>query len=244
MRLDKILADKGLGSRSDVKELIRKGRIRVNGTVVKDSGMNVSDTDEIKAEGCDSFLVKEAQEKHWYMLNKPAGIVSATQDRRDDTVISLFKNERVKNLATVGRLDKDTEGLLLVTDDGELTHFLLSPSRHVPKTYFAKISGILKTEHVAAFEKGFEFSDFTSMPAKLEILSADETDNSSTALITVCEGKFHEVKRLVAAVGCEVTYLKRVAFGPLTLDDSLSPGEFRVLTKEERDALSEAAGRA
>lgn len=256
MRLDKLLADAGYGTRSEVKELVRKGRVRVNGNVVKDSGMAVSGTDEIsvaktasKQEQPDSgpaggtLRTADVTGKHWYMLNKPAGVVSANVDKRDRTVMDLFRQEPVKSLFTVGRLDKDTEGLLLVTDDGELGHYLLAPGREVEKTYYAGIRGVLKTEHIEAFRRGFEFKEFTSKPAVLEILSKDEAAGTSEALVTVTEGKFHEVKRLVAAVGCEVTYLRRVRFAGLELDASLEPGGYRKLTESEVEGLWEAVGK-
>ena len=243
MRLDKFLADAGCGTRSEVKEMVRRGRVSVNGMAVRDSGANVSESDDIRVSGM-QLTPPENGGSHWYMLNKPAGIVSAVSDSRDDTVIGLFKNEKVRNLATVGRLDKDTEGLLLVTDDGALTHFLLSPKKHVSKVYYARVNGILRPEHIEIFRNGVEFKEFTSMPAGLEILSTDAANNSSEAMITVCEGKFHEVKRLVAHVGCEVTYLRRVSFGPLKLDTQLQPGEYRMLSAREIELLKEAVGKA
>lgn len=242
MRLDKFLADAGYGTRSEVKELVRKGKVRVNGTVVKDSGMAVAETDEINVQGT-SNKVADVTKKHWYMLNKPAGTVSANVDKNDPTVINLFRGEGVKGLFTVGRLDKDTEGLLLVTDDGELGHYLLAPGREVEKTYYADVRGILKEEHVEAFKKGFEFKDFTSKEAGLEIIATDEASDTCKALITVTEGKYHEVKRLVAAVGCEVIYLRRERFAGLELDKKLAKGEYRALTEEEIDKLWNAVGK-
>lgn len=242
MRLDKLLADAGCGTRSEVKELVRKGRVSVNGTVVRDSGTAVKDTDEVNVAGRPVRLA-DVTAKHWYMLNKPAGIVSANSDRNDDTVIELFKGEGVKGLFTVGRLDKDTEGLLLVTDDGELGHFLLSPGREVEKTYYARVAGVLQKEHIEAFSRGFEFKEFTSKPAVLRILTADAKSGVSEALVTVTEGKFHEVKRLVAAVGCEVTYLRRVRFAGLELDESLETGQYRKLREDEIDVLKKSVGK-
>ena len=243
MRLDKMLADCKAGARSEVKELIKKGKVRIDGTVVKDAGFHVADSDVVTIDGrSGQFCLKAANEKAYFMLNKPAGIVSANEDAEDATVIELFKAENNKNLFTVGRLDKDTEGLLLVSDDGELSHYLLSPKRSVPKTYYAKADGILKNEHIEQFALGFEFKDFTSKPAKLEILSVDDKQGRSECLVTVTEGRFHEVKRLLAKVGCEVTYLKRVAFAGLELDESLKCGEYRRLTEEEVAQLKSACG--
>ena len=243
MRLDKYLADSGIGTRSEVKELVRKGKVSVNGTVVKDSGAAVSEADTVRVGGKELNGPGELTKKHWFMLNKPAGTVSANSDDKDATVIDIFKDEGLKGLFTVGRLDKDTEGLLLVSDDGELSHYLLAPSRSIEKTYFARIDGILAEDAAKRLKNGIEFKDFTSRPAALEILSEDRNNDTCEALVTVCEGRFHEVKRLVAAVGGEVTYLKRVAFGPLKLDESLKAGEYRVLTEAETGELRAAVGK-
>lgn len=243
MRLDKMLTDCKAGSRSEVKELIRKGKVRVGGVTVKDAGMHVADTDIVTVEGRSGvFSIAGANKKSYFMLNKPAGTVSANSDAEDDTVIELFGAENNRELFTVGRLDKDTEGLLLVTDDGELSHFLLSPRRNVPKTYYAQADGVLIPEHVKLFEEGFDFKEYRSKPAKLEILSADEATSKSECLVTVTEGRFHEVKKLIAKVGCEVTYLKRVAFAGLKLDESLKTGCYRPLTEDEISLLRSACG--
>lgn len=246
MRLDKLLANSGYGSRSDVKELVRKGRVTVNGTVVKDGSVAVSPSDTVEVrvpDGRECRVEAESVSKtHWFMLNKPAGFVSANSDRNDRTVIELFDKESVRGLFTVGRLDKDTEGLLLVTDDGELGHFLLSPRREVPKTYYAEVTGMMKPEYIRTFEQGIQFSDYTSKPAILEILETDEFSQTGKILVTVTEGKYHEVKRLVAAVGCEVSYLKRIRFAGLNLDETLLPGEYRPLSADEITALKVAAG--
>ena len=243
MRLDKYLADCGIGTRSEVKEIVRKGRVCVNGAVVKDSGAAVSEADSVSVDGKALGGVGELTKKHWFMLNKPAGTVSANSDDRDATVIDIFKNEGLKGLFTVGRLDKDTEGLLLVCDDGELSHYLLAPSRSVEKTYFARVNGRLTPDAAERLSKGIEFKDFVSRPAKLEILGEDADNDTCEALVTVCEGRFHEVKRLIAAVGGDVTYLKRITFGPLKLDAQLKPGEYRALTDAEIRELKAAVGK-
>ncbi len=243
MRLDKLLADKGFGTRSEVKEFIRKGRVSVNGKTEKDAGVSVKDSDEVSVDGKKAFGLNEVSGPVWFMLNKPAGVVSATKDNNDRTVIELLEKEKIKDLYPVGRLDKDTEGMLLVTNDGELGHYLLSPKRHVSKKYYAKVNGILTESDAEAFRKGIEFKDFTSMPAELMVLSADETGNTCEAVIEVCEGKFHEVKRLVASAGCEVTYLKRIEFGPLKLDDTLAKGQYRRLDENEIELLKKAVGK-
>ena len=243
MRLDKYLASAGFGTRSEVKEKIRKGRVSVNGTAVKDAGAEIKDCDRVSIDGKETAGISELEKKHWYMLNKPAGLVSANSDKRDETVIGLFAGENAGDLFTVGRLDKDTEGLLLVCDDGELSHYLLAPSRSIEKTYFARIDGILAEDAAARLKSGIEFKDFTSRPAGLEILGEDRDNGTCEALVTVCEGRFHEVKRLIAAVGGEVTFLKRIAFGPLKLDGELKPGEYRELTDAEINELRVAVGK-
>jgi 16S rRNA pseudouridine516 synthase len=243
MRLDKYLADCGIGTRSEVKEIVRKGRVSVNGAVVKDSGAAVSEADSVSVDGRLLGGVGELKKKHWFMLNKPAGLVSANSDEKDATVIDIFKNEGLKGLFTVGRLDKDTEGLLLVCDDGEMSHYLLAPSRNIAKVYYAKIDGLLAPDAAERLANGIEFKEFVSRPAKLEILSADADNNTCEAYVTVSEGRFHEVKRLIAAVGGEVTYLKRIAFGPLKLDESLKAGEYRELSGGEINELRAAVGK-
>ncbi|MBO4506325.1 MAG: rRNA pseudouridine synthase [Lachnospiraceae bacterium] len=240
MRLDKYLADCGIGTRSEVKEIVRKGRVTVNGAVIKDSGAAVSEADSVSVDGKALGGVGELNKKHWFMLNKPAGTVSANSDEKDATVIDIFKKEGLKGLFTVGRLDKDTEGLLLVCDDGEMSHYLLAPSRNIEKVYYAKTDGLLEPDAAERLAAGIEFKEFVSRPAKLEILSEDGDNNTCEAYVTVSEGRFHEVKRLIAAVGGEVTYLKRIAFGPLELDGNLQPGDYRPLTEEEIRLLTEA----
>ena len=178
------------------------------------------------------------REHTYVMLHKPAGVLSATEDGRGETVLDLLAPEYRKiGLFPVGRLDKDTEGLLLLTDDGELAHALLSPKKHVDKVYYARVSGRLAPEDCAAFEAGMTLGDgLECLPAGLEILAAGET---SECLVTLREGKFHQVKRMLAARGKPVTYLKRLSMGPLRLDPELAPGAFRMLTAEEKKALAD-----
>ncbi len=243
MRLDRFLAEAGLGTRTEVKDLVRSGKVLVNGQTVKDSGLNVKDTDEIRLAGEKGAVVNRSAGPVWYMINKPAGTVCANSDKTAPTVIELFEKERVRDLFSVGRLDKDAEGLLLVTNDGELSHYLLSPSRHVDKKYYLRINGIPDADAGKRLAEGIEFKDFTSKPAVLDILKEDREKDSCEALVTVTEGKFHEVKRLIAAVGGEVKYLKRIAFGPLDLDPALAPGEYRELNENEIRQLYEAVGK-
>ena len=231
MRLDKYLAEMGIGTRQEVKKQIRQGKISVNGTVIKAADTKINEKqDEIIANGClVSYVSCE-----YYMLNKPAGVISATEDRKETTVLDLIKEKKRKDLFPVGRLDKDTEGLLLITNDGELAHRLLAPKKHVDKVYYAKIRGKVTEEDVRQFEQGINIgtqqNPEMTRPANLEILESSE---ESKIRLTIHEGKFHQVKRMFIAVGKEVTYLKRERMGTLCLDENLKPGEYRLLTKEE-----------
>lgn len=242
MRLDKFLADMGVGTRSEVKKLIKGGRVCVGGAVVKNEGFKVSEAMPVTCCGEPISYVKE----EYYMLHKPAGVVSATEDKKDKTVLELIDSKRRRDLFPVGRLDKDTEGLLLITNDGELAHRLLSPKKHVPKVYYAKISGEVTGEDILEFAGGLMIGDdFKALPAKLEVLSVQKEADGCVSEITVeiYEGKFHQVKRMFEAVGKRVIYLKRLSMGPLVLDENLPCGAYRSLTKEEIAALFEAAGK-
>lgn len=230
MRLDKYLAEMGVGTRQEVKKQIRQGKAAVNGTVVKAAATKIDETsDEVTICGRNISYVSY----EYYMLNKPAGVVSATEDRRDTTVIDLIKEKKRKDLFPVGRLDKDTEGLLLITNDGDLAHRLLAPKKHVDKVYYAKIDGMVTEEDVKRFAKGIDIGaeeEEMTRPAKLDIMKSAE---ESEIRLTIHEGKFHQVKRMFLAVGKEVTYLKRERMGTLCLDENLKPGEYRLLTEEE-----------
>lgn len=242
MRLDKFLTEQGIGSRSQVKQLIKKGCITVNDTPCKVSDMKIDEnTDIVKYNG----TILSYQKFHYYMLNKPAGVVSATNDNVNDTVLSLLRGINTKGLFPVGRLDKDTEGLLLITDDGQFSHNLLSPSKHVEKTYFAVIDSVVTDDDALAFQEGIDIGDEKlTKPAVLQILKVEDASkyyeekitsdlNSSRVLLTITEGRFHQVKRMFQAVGKQVLYLKRISMGNLTLDPNLKPGEFRELTADE-----------
>lgn len=243
LRLDKYLADMGLGTRTEVKELLKKGCVACNGEVVKRPELKVdTEHDQIT---CQGRLVGYV-EMEYLLLYKPAGVLTATEDRKQRTVLDLLDASVRKDVFPVGRLDKDTEGLLLITNDGALAHELLSPKKHVKKCYFARVSGIMTGEDVKSFEDGLfvpeysdRFSSFFAMPAVLRILSVDQEQQQSEVEIEVCEGKFHQVKRMCAAVGKPVVYLKRLSMGNLRLDDSLKPGEYRRLTAEEIRQLKE-----
>ena len=230
MRLDKYLADMHVGSRSEVKELIRKGKVSVNGAVIKDPGLAVTAQDTIEAAG----ETIGYQEHFYYMLNKPAGILTATEDKKQPTVLDLFPENLRKRIAPVGRLDKDTVGLLLITDDGAMAHRLLAPKSHVDKVYLAKSDLPLVPEDAERFASGMTLSDGTElMPGKLEISSED----SCEALVTIREGKFHQIKRMFEACGKKVVYLKRLSMGRLQLDPDLAEGAWRELTEEEVSSL-------
>ena len=230
MRLDKYLAEMGLGTRQEVKKQIRQGKVSVNGMVAKAPDMKINEnSDEVTVDGHNISYVSY----EYYMLNKPAGVISATEDRKDTTVIDLIRDKKRKDLFPVGRLDKDTEGLLLITNDGDLAHRLLAPKKHVDKVYYAKINGVVTEEDVKRFAEGIDIGtdeEEMTRPAKLEIIKSGE---ESEICLTIHEGKFHQVKRMFLAVGKEVTYLKRERMGTLCLDENLKPGEYRLLTEEE-----------
>ena len=233
IRLDKFLADMGCGTRSEIKKDIRKGLAQVDGRVVKDAGTLLCGTETVVFKG-DTVVYED---KVYYMLNKPAGVLSATEDRNCKTVLDIINENRRKDLFPVGRLDIDTEGLLLITNDGAMAHRILSPAHHVDKTYFARVNGRLTQDDVLAFSEGLKLSDdFTALPAKLDIISSGDT---SEAYVTISEGKFHQVKRMFLKRGCEVIYLKRLAMGPVTLDKDLAPGEYRRLSGKEITLLKE-----
>lgn len=232
IRIDKYLCDMGIGTRSEVKAYIKKGRIKVNHSVIKKSDHKVHiGTDQIQ---WDEQII-QYKKFEYYMLNKPQGVVSATYDNLHTTVVELIVTTNKMNLFPVGRLDKDTEGLLLITNDGQLAHELLSPKKKVGKVYYAQIQGEVTQEDIKLFQQGITIEEgFTTSPAILTIL---HQGSISEIEVTIFEGKFHQVKRMFHAVGKEVIYLKRLAMGNLRLDPSLSAGEFRSLTEEELQSI-------
>lgn len=234
-RLDKIIANRGIASRREVKELVRQGRVLVDGVPASAPDVKVSaETVAITVDG-----VPVSGERYTYLLlHKPAGVLTATEDSRQRTVLDLLPPElRKRGLSPIGRLDKDTEGLLLLTDDGELAHRLLSPKYHVDKRYFARVDGPLDQADVDAFAAGMTLGDgLMCLPAGLEPLA------EGTCIVTLREGKFHQVKRMLAARGAPVLYLKRLSMGPLTLDAELPIGGWRELTAEETASLRCTAG--
>ncbi|PAQ12857.1 16S rRNA pseudouridine(516) synthase [Bacillaceae bacterium SAOS 7] len=229
MRVDKILANLGYGSRKDVKKILKSGAVTVNGELVKDAKQHVDpNNDQIVIHGEEVHY----REFIYLMMNKPPGVISATEDTRDETVIDLLDPDHIIfEPFPVGRLDKDTEGLLLITNDGQLAHQLLSPKKHVPKTYFAVIDGEVTESDVEAFRHGVTLDDgYETQPGELVIL---KSGLRSDIELTITEGKFHQVKRMFEAVGKKVVYLQRISMGPLVLDEELELGEYRELTEEE-----------
>ena len=246
-RLDKYVAECAGITRKEAKAALTKGRVQVNGEVCKSGERKVLAGDLVTLDGkslkTESFL--------YLMLHKPSGVVSATEDAKDRTVLDLVREQSAESaeevsekgfflgkreIFPVGRLDKDTEGLLLLTDDGELAHRLLSPKKHVDKVYFARLDGIVPEDAAKRFEEGIQVGqDYKAMPAKLEVVSVQ--DGMSEVHITLREGKFHQVKRMCHEIGCEVLYLKRISMGNLVLDENLAPGECRKLTETEVAAL-------
>ena len=234
-RLDKVLAATGRWSRREVKLLVKQGQVRVNGVAASSAEEKIDPETAAVTVGGQTVVLQ----KHTYiMLHKPAGVLSATEDSRQKTVLELLPPElRRRGLSPVGRLDKDTEGLLLLTDDGELAHRLLSPKYHVDKRYYAEVDGLLGLADADAFAKGMTLDDgLVCLPAGLELCG------SGACIVTLQEGKFHQVKRMLAFRGAPVRYLKRLAMGPLTLDPSLETGAFRELTAAEVSALRKTAG--
>lgn len=234
-RLDKFLCDSLNMTRKEAKESVKKGKVVINGETVKKPEYKVDiEQDQVEF---DHELVRFEQ-FHYLMLHKPQGVVSATKDHHDQTVLDLIHENYKTKLFPVGRLDKDTEGLLLLTDDGMLAHELLSPRKHVDKVYFAKVSGQFGEKEIARFKEGLDIGNGEkSKESKLQILKSDV--QGSEVLITITEGKFHQVKRMVKAVGSEVLYLKRLSMGSLKLDEELKIGTYRRLTETELQELKE-----
>lgn len=237
-RIDKILVHLGHGSRSDIKRMVKQGSIKVNGTIVKDSGLHVDPyNDVVELDG----VIVEYKEFIYLMMHKPPGVVSATEDKREATVLDLLDPvHAVFEPFPVGRLDKDTEGLLLLTNDGKFAHNLLSPRKHVPKTYEAYVDGHVGTDDIEQFAMGVTLDDgYKTLPGELEVLGHEQKEDQviSRISLTIHEGKFHQVKRMFEAVGKKVTYLKRVQMGDLHLDPMLEIGTYRELNLEELSLL-------
>lgn len=233
MRLDKFLCEMNIGTRSQVKTFLRQGLVTVNGNTVKTSDMKVNEySDKVCFQGKELHFSRF----FYYMMNKPSGVVSATEDNVSKTVLELLRPEEQRSdLFPAGRLDKDTEGFLLLTNDGELAHRLLSPRKHVDKTYQVLLEKPLCQENILQLEKGVDIGETKpTLPASVTVI------NETTILLTIHEGKFHQVKRMCQAVGNRVIALKRISFGGIFLDETLSPGEYRKLTEKEISILHEA----
>ena len=231
MRIDKYLANMNVGSRKEVHQLIKKGIVAVNGTTVKTPKQQVKESDQVTVNG-DAVAY---QKYHYFLLNKPKGVLSATEDRSQPTVISILApQDRYQGIVPVGRLDKDTTGLLLLTNDGQLNHELLAPGKHVDKVYRAEIAGVANDATVKTFASGMTLGDGTKLqPAELKILSQDEEHDRSTTEIKIREGKYHQIKRMFGAVGMKVVELERISMGKLTLPPSLKRGEYLELKLED-----------
>lgn len=225
IRLDKYLSERNVGSRSQIKEFLRKGQVCVNEQIVKDGAQKIDEhEDTVFFQG----KVLPSSRFRYYMLNKPAGVVTATRDKVSGTVLDLLSVDGKQELFPVGRLDKDTEGLLLITNDGELSHKLLSPKKHVSKTYYVQLKEAITDEAKKSLEEGLDIGDEKkTLPAKVKVLSPHEIH------LTITEGRFHQIKRMLIAVNNEVLYLKRLQMGTLILDAKLKPGDYRELLDEE-----------
>lgn len=241
MRLDKFLSELNIGTRKQIKEYVKNGRCTVNGIPATKADVHIDEnSDDIAFDG----IPLKYSRFHYFLLNKPVGVVSATRDGRNETVLDLLAGENVKGLSPCGRLDIDTEGLLLLTDDGDLIHKLLSPRKHVDKVYEVHISKPLDEAEIKKLESGVNIGDknedgsidFT-LPAKVQILDDLDENKNPVILLTIHEGRFHQVKRMLEAVDNEVVFLRRLSMGSLVLDDDLKPGDYRELTDQEINEL-------
>ena len=237
MRLDKYLSDMGLASRSDIKKEIRKGLVRVNGEIIRDSSFSVPLHASVSYRGEEVCY----EEFSYYMMNKPIGVLSSTVDRKQKTVLDLITEKHRKDLFPVGRLDKDSEGLILIMNDGQLAHTLLSPKNHIEKRYYIEIPVLLEDSDIAPLRFGIQYDkDLIAEPAKVRILSAEKEKTAIEIIIT--EGKFHQIKKMFLALSENyvVTKLKRLSMGKVVLDENLAPGDYRRLSAEEIEALQRA----
>ncbi|GAB1614203.1 pseudouridine synthase [Mammaliicoccus lentus] len=227
MRLDKFLANAGIGTRKEVKKFVKQNLVTVNDELVKKPDIHINPEEDIVV--FDEIPI-EYEPVVYLMMNKPAGFISATEDDEHETVIDIVPEYMHMDLFPVGRLDKDTEGLLLLTNDGKFSHQLMNPKHKVPKKYYVEVDGHIKEEAIGIFKNGIDLGDFTSYPSELEII---EDDVQSKAYVTIYEGKFHQVKRMFHSIDCEVTYLKRIQINNLNLDEELALGEYRHLLEED-----------
>ena len=237
MRLDKYLSDMGLASRSDIKKEIRKGLVHVNGEIIRDSSFSVPLHASVSYRGEEVCY----EEFSYYMMNKPIGVLSSTEDRKQKTVLDLITEKHRKDLFPVGRLDKDSEGLILIMNDGQLAHTLLSPKNHIEKRYYIEIPVLLEDSDIAPLRFGIQYDkDLIAEPAKVRILSVEKEKTAIEIIIT--EGKFHQIKKMFLALSENyiVTKLKRLSMGKVVLDENLAPGDYRRLSAEEIEALQRA----
>lgn len=235
MRVDKFLSNMGCGSRKDIKHFVKIGAVSINGKPCKDAGQNVNENSDTVTLYGEPVVYKEFA---YLMMNKPQGVISATEDFRGATVATELVGDDFNfyDLSPAGRLDIDTEGFLLLTNDGKFIHDIITPSRHVDKVYYCEADGVIADSDFVAFEEGLTLADgFKCMPAKLELI--ENLDGRCRAKVTICEGKFHQVKRMFLARGKAITYLKRISIGGVVLDETLEPGEYRELTEEELNIL-------
>ncbi len=241
LRIDKVLSQLQIATRSESRKMFAAGRVQINDEIVRNGAVRFDpERDQLFVDG----KPVNYEEYQYWMLNKPAGCVTATEDRRNRTVMDYLPPDRHRNLSPAGRLDKDTEGLLLITDDGALNHALLAPGKHVEKEYFARVSGRVTEQTIRQFKTGLEIGEKKpTAPAKLEILTIGETEKVSEVLVTITEGKFHQIKRMFHAAGMEVIYLKRLRMGTLILDEALQPGECRPLRETEISLLKADCGK-
>lgn len=230
MRLDKFLTETGIGTRSQVKTYIKKGLVTVNGSLINDSSVHI---DENKDFICFQNKPVAYKKNRYYMLNKPAGVVCATKDNVSKTVLELLDLDIRKGLFLVGRLDKDTEGLLFLTTDGDFSHRLMSPRKHVEKTYYFKAEGFLNEEKIKKLETGVEIGSDEPLTKPAKVSKVKQKEQQVSGCLTITEGRFHQVKRMLMAVDCQVVYLKRLSIGKVFLDDKLKPGEYRELSERE-----------
>ena len=262
IRLDKYLADSGYGTRSEVRSFLRIGKIRINGSVVKDGALKIdTDKDEVSVDGENI----EYSRYEYYMLHKPAGVISASGDKKEKTVVDLIESKKRRDLFPVGRLDRDTEGLLIITNDGDMAHRLLSPKKHIEKCYRAIVSGELPEDAAERFRDGIDIGDekltkeayyreleisealedkyLKERYERLKEISEDaEEEYKKLAIVElrITEGRYHEIKRMFTQLGCKVEYLKRYSMGNVSLDEKLSPGEYRTLTEDELKFLKDS----
>lgn len=234
MRLDKFLTETGNGTRSQIKVYIKKGLVTVNGSVAKDASVHI---DETKDKICFQNKTVLYKKNRYYMLHKPKDVVCATKDNVNKTVLQLFPPDLQKGLFPVGRLDKDTEGLLFLTTDGDFSHRLMSPKKHVEKTYYFEAEGNLNTEKIKKLESGLEIAKDEPLTRPARVSEIQQEQQLVKGCLTITEGRFHQVKRMLQAVDCHVIYLKRLSIGQVSLDEKLAPGEYRELTETELHSL-------